>query len=101
MKFMTDVVARCSVAVCRYGREFPNMTPLLRRLSAAAVLCSLAFSASAAEVLIRGIVKREVFPNQTRPAVESNTAGAPSVVEYLNIFEVPTNYSDNYAQRVS
>jgi hypothetical protein len=52
-------------------------------------------------VEVSGHLKREYYLGATRVPVENGAAGAPSNVTSLTSFEAPTNFADNYAQRVS
>ena len=79
----------------------PKRSSTLRRLSAAALACACVFSLQAADLLVPGIVKREVYPNATRDQVLSNTAGSPSSVTFPTLFETPVDSADNYAHRLS
>lgn len=58
-------------------------------------------TASAADVVVPGVLKHEFFPGATRATVEDGTAGDPSTVGAITKFELPTGVADNYTRRVS
>lgn len=66
----------------------------------AAIALGCVASTNAADVLVKGQIKREYYPNATRATINAGTAGTPTI-SYLNTFQAPTGVADNYGQRLS
>jgi hypothetical protein len=79
----------------------------MQRRSVAVLLGALSLAVCttpAADTFVPGVLKHEFYAGATsRAQVESGSAGSPSLVEYINTFEIPDQTPDlnNYVRRIS
>ena len=80
----------------------------MKRITIQAMLAVLSLGAAqAADIFVPGYLKYEFWGGGVlKAAVESGAAGAPQTnpaypFNYLSTFECPTDFADNYSERVS
>src|SRR5438132_5346895 len=92
---------------CRFSLNHLRRLDPMKRITRLAVLAVLSISvAQAAQVFVPGYLRYEFWPGKLKGDVEAGTAGAPSTNpafpnDYLNSYECPADFADNYSERVS
>ncbi len=76
-------------------------TPTLTGLTVLTATSTDATLTVDAAILLTSALKYEYFPGFNVTQVENNQAGAPASTQIYTKFETPTNFADNYANRIS